>query len=136
MFSAELPLPDQPGLTADALLAGPRGPGQWAELVERYPLDVTRSRRDDWGRATGWVGRWLIPDYAALAADWDAVHVSVEGYLTAAGIAIPAGDGACTMLAGWDPDATWWFTDVLSFSSQPEDWRADKQAHFGWTQAQ
>jgi hypothetical protein len=104
------------------------GPGQWADLVGRYPLDVTRSRRDDWRRATGRAGGWLIPDYAAMAADWDAVHVSVAGYLTTAGIAILADDGACTMLAGWDPDATWWLTGVLSSTSQPEDWRTDDQA--------
>jgi hypothetical protein len=67
------------------------GPGQWAELVDRYPLDVSKSRRHDWWRSTGWAGRWLIPDYAAAAADWDAVHVSVAGYLTTAGIAMPTG---------------------------------------------
>lgn len=111
-------------------------PGQWAELVDRYPLDVSKSRRHDWWRATGRAGRWLIPDYAAAAADWDAVHVSVAGYLTTAGIAIPAGDGACTMLAGWDPDATWWLNDVLSLTSPPEDWREDDQAPFGWTRTQ
>jgi hypothetical protein len=65
-----------------------------------------------------------------VAADWDAVHVSVAGYLTTAGIAIPAGGGACTMLAGWDPDATWWLNDVLSLTSPPEDWRDDGQALF------
>jgi hypothetical protein len=108
------------------------GPDQWAQLVDRYPLDVTKSRRHPWRRATGWAGRWLIPDYAAVAADWDAVHVSVAGYLTTAGVAIPVGDGARTMLAGWDPDATWWLTDVLSPTGPPEDWRADDQAPFGW----
>lgn len=109
------------------------GPDHWAELVGRYPLDVSKSRRHDWGRATGWAGRWLIPDYPAVAADWDAVHVSVAGYLTTAGITIPACDGACTMLAGWDPDATWWLTDVLALTGPPEDWRADDQAALGWT---
>ena len=99
------------------------------------PLDVSKSRRHDWWRVTGWAGRWLIPDYAAVAADWDAVHVTVAGYLTTAGIAIPVGDGARTMLAGWDPDATWWITDVLSFTSPPQDWRKDDQALLGWTQA-
>ena len=112
------------------------GPGQWAELVDRYPLDVSKSRRHDWWRATGRAARWLIPDYAAVAADWDAVHVSVAGYLPTAGIAIPAGDGAYTMLAGWDPDATWWLNDVLSLTSPPEDWREDDQAPFGWTRIQ
>jgi hypothetical protein len=113
-----------------------RSPDQWAELADRYPLDVSTSRRHDWWRVTGWTGRWLIPDYAAVAADWDAVHLTVAGYLTTAGIAIPAGGGARTMLAGWDPDATWWITDVLSFTSPPEDWRKDDQAPFGWTHAQ
>jgi hypothetical protein len=40
------------------------------------------------------------------------------------------------MLAGWDPDAIWWPTDVLSSTTQPQDWRADDRAPFGWTQAQ
>lgn len=112
-----------------------RGPGQWAALVERYPLDVSRSRRHDWWRATGWAGRWLIPDYAAVAADWDAIHVFVAGYLTTAGLANPAGGGARTMLAGRDPDATWWLSDVLSLTSPREDWRGDDQEPFRWTQA-
>jgi hypothetical protein len=111
------------------------GPAQWAELASRYPLDVSKSRRHDWWQATGWAGRWLIPDYVAVAADWDAVHVSVAGYLTTAGIAIPAGDGARTMLAGWDPDATWWLSDVLSSSGPPEIWRAEDQAPSGWIHA-
>jgi len=50
-----------------------------------------------------------------------------------AGTAIPAGDGARTVLAGWDPDSTWWLNDVLSFSSPREDWRNDGQAPFSWT---
>ena len=108
------------------------GPGQWAELVDRYPLDVSKSRRHDWWRATGRAGRWMIPDYAAIAADWDGIHVSVVGYLTTAGIPLPAGGGAWTMLAGWDPDATWWLNDVLSFTSPPEEWREDDQALFRW----
>lgn len=111
------------------------GPDQWAEVVDRYPLDVSKSRRHDWWRATGRAGRWQIPDYAAMAADWDAVHLSVTGYLTTAGVAIPVGNDTCTMLAGWDPDATWWLNDVLSCTSPPEDWRADNLAPLGWSQA-
>lgn len=119
----------------DARVYEVQGPDDWAGLVGRYPLDVTRSRRHDWWRVTGWAGRWLIPDYAAVAADWDAVHVSVAGYLTTAGFAIPIGDGACTMLAGWDPDATWWLTDVLSLTGPPQDWREDDDAPLGWVRA-
>jgi hypothetical protein len=112
------------------------GPAGWASLVTRYPLDVTRSRRHDWWRATGRTGRWLIPDYQAVARDYDAVHVSVLGYLTTAGAALSAGpdDEARTLLAGWDPDATWWLTDSLAAAGPPETWAVDEdgRAGSGW----
>lgn len=108
---------------ADVRVCEIGGPDAWAELAGRYPLDVSRSRRHDWWRVTGWAGRWVIPDYAAVAADYDAVHVSVAGYLSAAGRALPVGD-ARTMLAGWDPDATWWLSDVLSPAGPAADWSA------------
>ncbi len=72
-----------------------------------------------------------VADYAAVAADYDAVHVSVAGYLAAAGVALPV-DDARTMVAGWDPDATYWLTDVLSAAGQPADWTEDDTAPFGW----
>jgi len=113
------------------------GPAAWARLVSRYPLDVTRSRRHDWWRATGSTGRWLIPDYQAVAADYDAVHVTVLGYLTTAGAAVPtdSGGGSRTVLAGWEPDATWWLTDCLAQAGPPEDWAADDDAALGWRPA-
>jgi hypothetical protein len=95
-----------------------REPRDWTALVARYPLDVTKSRRHDWFKVTGRAGTWLIPDYAAVAADYDGVHLTVGGYLTTAGRSLPVEgadpDGtAATMLAGWDPDLTYWLTDVL-----------------------
>ncbi len=110
------------------------GPGDWAELVARYPLDVSRSRRHDWWRVTGWSGRWLIPDFTAAAADYDAVHLTVFGYLTTAGRAVPVGD-ARTMLAGWDPDETWWLADVLSGSGPAERWEAQQDELLRWNPA-
>ena len=107
------------------------GPGDWVQLVSRYPLDVTRSRRHDWWRVTGWSGRWLIPDFTAAAVDYDALHLSVIGYLTTAGRALPVGD-ARTMLAGWDPDKTWWLADVLSGDGRPERWAAQPNEPFSW----
>lgn len=100
-----------------------REPRDWAALVRRYPLDVTKTRWHDWFKVTGRAGTWLIPDYTGVAADYDGVHLTVGGYLTTAGRALaldgadPEGaapDGAAaTMLAGWDPDLTYWLTDVL-----------------------
>jgi hypothetical protein len=87
-------------------------PEDWSQLTARYPLEVTRPRRHAGWRVTGWTGTWLIPEYAAAAADFDAIHLTVLGYLTTAGRDLPA-DDTRTMLAGWNPDTTYWLTDCL-----------------------
>jgi hypothetical protein len=84
------------------------GPDAWRALVEGGPRDVTLSRRDDWYRWTGWAGRWLLPDWAKLAVEWDGVHVRAAAYLETAYRALPIADGAATCLAGWGPDETVW----------------------------
>jgi hypothetical protein len=106
-------------------------PQAWVRLVDRYPLDVTNARRHDWYRATGRVGTWRIPDWSAVADDWDAVHVSVAGYLTTATRALHLDDGdAATVLAGWNPDQTWWLTDTLATTTrQPESWHEPHDPH-------
>ncbi len=102
------------------------GPHAWTRLVDRYPLDVTNARRHDWYRTTGRAGIWRIPDWVAVAAEWDAVHLSVAGYLTTATRALTLADKhAATMLAGWDPDQTWWLTDILAATPRPEMWQPD-----------
>jgi hypothetical protein len=107
----------------------------WSALVRRYPLAVTKSRRHDWWRATGQDLEWAIPDFHAVAADYDAVHLSVAGYLSTAGRAIPAGD-ANTTLAGWDPDATWWLTDSPRRVDPPVLWITTGEAEpFTWAQS-
>ena len=88
-------------------------PQDWVRLVSAYPMEVTASRQHDWRRAAGATGCLLQPDYRAASRDWDAVHVSVRGYLTTAMRALPV-DGATTVLAGWSPDETWWLTDCLA----------------------
>lgn len=99
-------------------------PQAWVRLVAAYPLPVSNARRHEWYQATGRVGAWHIPDWAAVAADFDAVHVSVAGYLATAGRPLPLPGGqVATMLAGCDPDQTWWLTDVLAFqTTAPETW--------------
>jgi hypothetical protein len=109
------------------------GPDEWTALVARYPLEVTKSRRHDWWRVTGWADAWLMPDYAAAAADYDAIHLTVGGYLTTAGRALTVNDARC-LLAGWDPDATYWLADVLTGGGQPARWTFDDSAPLGWRQ--
>jgi hypothetical protein len=107
------------------------GPDDWVALVARYPLDVSKSRRHDWWRVTGWAGSWLMPDYAAAAFDYDAIHLSVGGYLTTAGNALPV-DGARCLLAGWDPDETYWLADVLAAAGPPVRWIWEGLPHLCW----
>jgi len=49
-------------VAADAHVLEVANADDWADLVNRYPLEVTRSRRHDWWEATGVDGRWFIPD--------------------------------------------------------------------------
>ncbi|WOH19784.1 hypothetical protein IRJ34_05525 [Paenarthrobacter sp. GOM3] len=91
----------------------------WTDLCRTYPLEVTASRRQDWFRSTGRHGRWLIPDWQQAASEWDAVHLTVAGYLNTAGRALPVGPDTATVIAGWDPGSTIWLTDVARESEQP-----------------
>jgi hypothetical protein len=109
------------------------GPAAWTELAARYPLDVSLSKRHDWWRTTGIAGPWLVPDWSVVAADYDGVHLTLWGYLTAAGLALPARPSAGpsvsvrerTVLAGWNPDETYWLNDVLTSGAAPSNWLND-----------
>lgn len=99
------------------------GPEAWVRLVEHYPLEVTSARRHDWYRTTGRDSAWYIPDWSAVAGDWDAVHVTVAGYLATATRACSIIDGdAATMMAGFSPDQSWWLTDTLTTTPSPQLW--------------
>lgn len=99
------------------------GPAAWAELCRRYPLEVTATRRHDWYRTTGRDGRWCVPDWSRVVRDVDAVHVTVAGYLTTAGRAVPVDGDLATVLAGWDPGRTYWLTDVDDEPGSAQRWQ-------------
>ena len=40
--------------------------------------------------STGRAGTWMLPDWPRAARDWDGVHLSITGYITGTGFAIPA----------------------------------------------
>ncbi|MEO7124431.1 MAG: hypothetical protein ABI400_15220 [Lacisediminihabitans sp.] len=69
-----------------------------------------------------------------MASDYDAVHLTVLGYLTTAGRALPVRDSH-TVLAGWNPDETYWLTDVLAESGAPSEWRRDERDGFAWSES-
>ncbi|WP_394771301.1 hypothetical protein [Lacisediminihabitans sp.] len=110
------------------------GAAAWSTLATRYPLDLSLSRRHDWWRTTGEATRWVIPDWEAVSHDFDAVHLTVWGYLCAAGRAIVAGE-AKTVLAGWDPDRTYWLTDVLAGELPATEWHRTVGQALSWSPA-
>lgn len=99
------------------------GPEAWSELCRRFPLEVTASRRHDWFRTTGAADRWVIPDWVRVAEEFDAVHVTTAGYLTTAGrpVAVVEGD-ISSVLAGWNPDETYWLTDPPPATEPHQRW--------------
>ncbi len=106
--------------------------GPVAEAICRAPAS---GRRQDWWRATGQDADWLIPDYARLAERYDALHLTVSGYLTTAGRALPAGAGH-TVLAGWDPDQTLWLTVAPDRVGPAIRWEDTGEPEpFSWTPA-
>ncbi|ROR74418.1 hypothetical protein EDD31_2833 [Bogoriella caseilytica] len=102
-----------------------RGSEDWAEICRRWPVEVTAHKRHDWYRATGRNGRWVVPDWTLLAREYDGVHLSVAGYLSTAGTAIDVDGEAASVIAGWDPDSTWWFTPRVRASGPALPWRLD-----------
>jgi hypothetical protein len=106
-------------------------PGAWQALVSAYPRPATASYRHTWAW-TGWDGDWLVPRWSAVARDWDGVHLSVASYLSTAGNPLPIGT-VRTMLAGWNPDQTYWLTDVLTHAGHGLTWRINGDDPLGWT---
>ena len=96
----------------------------WISLCRAYPLEVTASRRYDWFQTTGREGRWVIPDWEQVAAEWDAVHLTVLGYLSSATRALQVDADTASVIAGWDPDGTLWLTGAAREDDIPrQEWR-------------
>lgn len=103
-----------------------RSPDDWADLCRRYPIEVTASRRHDWFRVTGRDGRWVIPDWQQVSADWDVVHLSTAAYLRSATMLIPVDAEFASVIGGWSPDAAVWLTDTAREREEPrQHWSRD-----------
>jgi len=62
------------------------------------------------------------PTGRGVAAEFDTVHLSVAGYLTTAGRVVAVDDEMSTVLAGWDPDATYWLSDAPPTDATEQTW--------------
>ncbi|MDA8297407.1 MAG: hypothetical protein M0004_12625 [Actinomycetota bacterium] len=102
------------------------GADEWMELVSTYGIDVTGKRIAHWSIATGLDRRWILPDWSTAASDYDAVHLSVNGYLTTSGRALSVGTESATFLAGWSPDVSFWLSDMLEVVGLSQSWTAQE----------
>lgn len=97
----------------------------WAQLCARFPRYVGLSTGEHWSEITKRKARWLMPDWVQVAQQYDAVHLQVGAYLAAAGTLIPVDDGvdAAGMIAGWNPDASYWFTPNITYGQEYRSWQ-------------
>lgn len=107
-------------------------PAAWALLCCEHPVTVTASKRHDWYRTTGRIGSWVTPDWSRLQDKYDGVHLTLGGYLTTAGVGIPVDDDHASVLAGWDPDASYWFRDMVPDAGPRQTWLQDQEGP-AWT---
>ena len=78
------------------------GPAAWHRLAVTYPAP----------EPGGLLSGRVVPDFGAVARDWDAVHLTVGGLLTAEQVAVDGPAGA-TELQGWDAEQTVWLRWVF-----------------------
>lgn len=123
----------------DAWVTPVHGPGRtfeitgaedWIALCREHPLEVSASRRGDWYRVTGRDGRWVVPDWEQVAPQWDAVHLTVAGYLQAATRALEVDADTASVIGGWDPGSTYWLTSAVpAVTGDVQRWRHQDE---GW----
>jgi hypothetical protein len=117
----------------DARVWNINGPADWVRLVETYPKVATEPH-------SGWelpgpnqhrsdieqlllvphqhavridVEHHVLPDWDAVARDFDGVHLSWAGFLTTEGYVSDLSDGGVTMLRYWGSERTLWLRDVF-----------------------
>jgi hypothetical protein len=103
----------------------------WRTLVKLAPLDVTRARGNDWSATTGLDRQWLVPHWEKIAEKIDGIHLSLGGYLALAGVPIEMEPGVTSLIAGWNPDTTYWITDVIAHDGAIVDWHWEGAFHPG-----
>ena len=84
----------------------------WAALARFYPRAEAGFTFTSAPRPQSAVR--LDPDWSALSRDWDGVHLSIGGWLTAEDVPYQS-EGQTTELRGWDMESTVWLR--WSFSS-------------------
>jgi hypothetical protein len=109
-------------VTSDARVFEVHEPSDWVSLVNSYPSTNPVGYRPDWERWSGIAGPWIVPNWGAFAAEWDAVHVSIGGYVATNTVAREV-DAGFTLFAGAAPDRTIWLNDGFRLKSTAPKYR-------------
>lgn len=95
-------------VSADARVFQVDGPLAWRRLCLSYPVagnhEIAPVGHDF---PTSGDNGQIVPDFAAAARDWDAVHLTLGGLLTAVQVRLDGPEG-WTWLHGWDAEHTFW----------------------------
>ena len=119
-------------VAADARVVEIHRPGDWAALVRAHPAEGTGNegwelpgRNQDLRGVAGLAAiagqhachtepcRHLVPDWRAVAAHHDGIHLSWAGVITAEGFVSDLGGGDVAMLRYWFSEETLWLHDVF-----------------------
>lgn len=93
------------------------GPQSWHNLCLSYPAEGANHRSEP--DFSGDEGR-LVPDWSAVAADWDSVHLTFGGWLTAEQVRVESPAG-WTYHWAWDAEQTMWLRWKFTSSQQMPD---------------
>lgn len=93
-------------VTGEARIFEIHFPSDYLALCESYPSTGPIPRA--WPRHWRLGSRAMWPRWSAVARDWDGIHISVAGLLTATGVAITTGSFTC-LLADINSEMTVWF---------------------------
>ena len=83
------------------------GPADWHELCVQYPAKYTKDSR-------------LVPNWGAVAEEWDGVHLSFGGFLTAEQNRHESAAG-WTMLDFWHAEQTYWLRALKTETERQPD---------------
>ncbi len=97
--------------TPQARVAEIHSPANWWDFASRYRDPSPGYVYNPQAQRTAAFER-LDPDWSRVAADWDAVHLSIGGYLTAEDVPFER-DGVTTELRGWNLESTVWLRWVF-----------------------
>ncbi len=110
-------------VTAHARVYELHGPSDWLRLCERHPTVANvPGEWLTWGIHTPWA---LSPDWRAVAHEWDAIHLSVAGLLTACGNPMVTGARG-TIAETADSEITIWFRPCFGRPTLSAIWDTER----------